>query len=603
MAKKKKPGDIPAGGGSLHIESGDGAIQDGASGARPMDAFRLSCAVDFLDDMRRCRWTQSMIREYMDRLKEMGASRVYWEDVHQLRDDFLSDPEVLALAEKDLTRSPPGVWATMRQGWDEFAVATRAAHDAGLEMFALIKPFDWHYYDIDNEKGNWNKIQQFLFNNPDKVMQHRPAPPGCAPDTATIGTLRLISRDDSPLNVRPDAIELWLSDNNETYRRYDGPAHITESVETRRCIDWWTQQEEPSSKVRVVAFENLQITSPHVAIRCDAEGVTLLNRLYRLVEVEAVDGRPMVITFGTEYSGGIDSPEPVNLSFQWDANRGIPSARRSGPDAIELLRAIDDAGGWLGFTRGILPIPRRKWVSLCPAYPEVRELLLNIVKHAIDCGANGIDLRAPDGHTRSLEWANYGFNIPMIEAYRQRYGVDPSTGPYDRAAFCRLAGEFYDQFVEAASKLCRDNGKKVQHHIFLDSDITPEERGPMNIYPNWRKWIQSGWLDGVTLKEVVPGTPFFKEVMQVASEAAIETHTCRYLLTIMNTNWHDADTRPTPNAGRLISGMIREACEAGCDGHILYEGGAFLKGTEDGRVVDMCAEVSNAIRNQVVNSR
>lgn len=562
---------------------------------KPVHQFRLSCAVDFLDDMRRSRFTAPMLREYMERLKEMGVSRVYWEDVHQLREDFLTDPEVFALAEKDLTRSPPGVWATMRQGWDEFAEATQAAHDVGLEMFALIKPFDWHYHDIHNEKGNWNKIQQFLFNNPEKVMQRRPPPPSSAPADAPLGTIRLVSRDDAPLRIRPEDIAVWVSEDNETYRRYDGPARLSETVETRSFTDWWTQEVEPARPVRVVTFNGLNITAPNIAFRCESDTKSLLNRLYRMVEVEAVDGRPMPITFGIEHSGGDGTTEAIDLSFNWDFNRGNPSARRSGRDFIELFRAIDGFGGWLGFTKGALPIPRRKWVSLCPAYPEVRDLFLGIVQHSIDCGADGIDLRAPDAHIRCLEWAMYGFNPPMIEEYRKRYGVDPSTEQYDRAAFCRLAGDFYDQFVEAASVLCRQNGKQIQHHIFVDSDISPEERGPMNIYPNWKRWITEGWLDGVTLKEVSPDTPFFNEIMDIAAEANIETHYCKFLMRTMNANWNDPNTKPAPNAAEIITEMIRTVSGAGCDGQILYEGASFLKGTEEGRVIHMCENVSHSI--------
>ncbi|MDP6353636.1 MAG: hypothetical protein QF473_00935 [Planctomycetota bacterium] len=563
---------------------------------KPVEQFRLSCAVDFLDDMRKSKFTTTMLREYMKRLNEMGVTRVYWEDVHLLREDFLTDPEVFAFAQEDLTRNPPGVWETMQQGWDEFAEATQAAHEVGLEMFALIKPFDWHYYDVHNEKGNWNKIQQFLFNNPDKVMQRRPPPTDSAPIDAPIGTIRLVSRSDTPLRIRPADITIWVSEDNVAYRRYGGPIKINESVGSRRFTDWWTQQTEPEQRVRIVTFSGMLITSPYVAIRCAADTGSLLNRLYRLVEVEAVGGRSMPITFATEFSGGEGTGSSVDLSFQWDVNRGIPSARSSRRDFIEEFRAIDGYGGWLGFTRGALPVPRRKWVPLCPACPDVRDLFLSIVQHAIDCGTDGIDLRAPDGHTRCLEWAMYGFNAPMIEAYRERHGVDPSTEPYDRAAFCRLAGEFYDRFVKAASLLCRENGKQIQHHIFIVSDISPEERGPMNIYPNWRRWITEGWLDGVTLKEVSPGTSFFNEVMEAAATAEIETHYCKFLMRTMNTNWHDPNTQPAPNAAEIISKVIRSARDSGCDGHILYEGGAFLKGTTDGHVLFISEQVSSAIR-------
>lgn len=559
--------------------------------------FLLSAAVDFLDDIRRCRWTEPMIREYMTRLKELGVTRVYWEDVHHFRDDYMTDPEVRALAERDMNREPPGVWQTMQSGWDEFAVAARAAHDAGLEIYGLIKPFDWHYYDPFNEKGNWNKEQQFLFRNPEKIMQRRPRPEGWAPDDLPVRAIRLVGMDDAPLAFSRGDLELWVSDDNITYRRYAGKATFSETVERRVFADWWTQKWEPPRLVRIVTLGGLDLREPHFAIRCRRDTRTLRNRLYRLVEVHADNGRPMEVTFATEWKEQPASGRDVSLrTFSWDFNPGVPSARRAGRDVIEYFVAIDGPREWLGITRGGMRELSRKWISLSPAYPEVRALWMDIVRHSLDCGADGIDLRAPDAHQRCMTWALRNFNPPMIEAYKQRYGADPATQPYDRSRFCHLAGDFYDHFVEGASSLCRSRGRKIQHHVYGEHDIAERERGSMNIAQHWRQWVEKGWLDGLTLKEVMADTPMFAEVMDMARSRGIETHYCRYLNSAMRCSWRTCVPAADPSWRPILFDTLRRAHREGCSGAILYEAAAFIAGTPEGQVLHLYPDAPDVIR-------
>jgi len=563
----------------------------------PARDFRLSCAVDFLDDIRRCRWTEEMVRAYMERLKELGVRRVYWDDAHHFREDFASDPEVRALAERDMRREPPGVWETMQSGWDEFAVAARAAHDAGLEIYGLLKPFDWHYYNPDQEKGNWNREQQFLFRNPDKIMQRRPRPEGYAPDDAPIGALRLVGMDDAPLAFARGDLEIWVSDDNALYRRYTGRATFTETVERRAFADWWTQRLEPPRLVRVVTLGGLGIRERHLALHCRRDTRSLRNRLYRLVEVLSDQGRPMEATFATEWLEEASTSRDVSArSFKWDVNPGVPSARRAGRDLVEHFAAIDGPRGWLGLTRGGLRGPRRHWIALSPAYPEVRAMWMDLVRRALDRGADGIDLRAPDSHQRCMTWALQNFNPPMVEAYRARYGSDPATQPYDRSRFCHLAGEFYDLFLEEASALCRRRGKGIQHHIFGDHDIAPHERGAMNIALHWRRWLERGWLDALTLKEVLVDTPMFAEVMETARAAGVETHYCRYLNTVMRCSWRSHVPAADPSWRPALFDTIRRARRGGCDGVILYEGAAFVTGTPEGAAELLYPEAPEVIR-------
>jgi hypothetical protein len=560
----------------------------GRPSVAPRDGFQLGCAVDFLDDARHCRFTPEMIGEYLRLLKEMGVRRVYWEDyMRHPRPEVAADPACRELMRRDLEREKPGVWETFSQGWDDFTVAVEQGHRLGLEMHALIKPFDWHFYDPSEERANYYPSMQFLYRNQDKIMARRPRPAHFAPEDAPIGTLRLVGMDDAPLGFPLGALELWASDDNRTYRPLSPQPRASEAVEERRFRDWWTDREESPRKVRVVTLRGLDLRAPHLAIHVPSEGHTLRNRLHRLVEIEATDGRPLEFTFGlVPKDGPKQGPVEVEKSFDWDNHPGVPSARRGGREVIEHFRAIDGDGQWLGVTRGALRAPRRNWIALSPSYAEVRtDWFLRLVRHALDAGADGIDLRAPDAHQRTHSWALQNFNPPMVGAYRERHGVDPSTQPWDRAEFCRLGGEFYGLFVKEASRLVRARGKRILHHVYREWDLPAEGRWGMNLRCDWVRWIEEGWLDGITLKEILPGTRFFHRVMDVAGAGGIEAHACMFLNTVLPPihRVEIAPSGPRVTWRECLGALLRHARQGGCRGLILYEGCAFLR-VRQGRV-------------------
>ncbi len=53
------------------------------------------------------------------------------------------------------------------------------------------------------------------------------------------------------------------------------------------------------------------------------------------------------------------------------------------------------------------------------AYPQVQAFLLKLIEQSLDSGVDGVDIRQST-HTESLDWENYGFNDPLVQAYRER---------------------------------------------------------------------------------------------------------------------------------------------------------------------------------------
>jgi hypothetical protein len=84
----------------------------------------------------------------------------------------------------------------------------------------------------------------------------------------------------------------------------------------------------------------------------------------------------------------------------------------------------------------------------------------------------------------------------------------------------------------------------------------------MNIYWDWRTWLDERLVDEITLKEVFPGTEFFDEVMERAQANGIRTHFCPFMNTVL---------RRDPNYEKVIGDRMVEARTLGCDGYWLHE--------------------------------
>jgi len=63
-----------------------------------------------------------------------------------------------------------------------------------------------------------------------------------------------------------------------------------------------------------------------------------------------------------------------------------------------------------------------------------------------------VDIRITN-HNSILDWAEYGFNQPVVDEYLRRYGVDPQVDSFDKEKLRRLRGEFYTAFLEKAAAL------------------------------------------------------------------------------------------------------------------------------------------------------
>ena len=123
--------------------------------------------------------------------------------------------------------------------------------------------------------------------------------------------------------------------------------------------------------------------------------------------------------------------------------------------------------------------------QLNPAYPEVREHWLDMIRFCLDRGADGINIRH-SSHVLSPERWEYGFNEPVLKA---------SGGKTDFVTMSRINGDAYTLFLNEASKLIKRRGKTLTIHLETELLMPDDRPGKVSSYPfnfewQWEKWVK-----------------------------------------------------------------------------------------------------------------
>ena len=136
----------------------------------------------------------------------------------------------------------------------------------------------------------------------------------------------------------------------------------------------------------------------------------------------------------------------------------------------------------------------RHWGVPEYAYPEVRhykcreELAYLVDNYEWD----GVYISTRGHRMPAAHGDRYGFNLPVAEAFQQRYGVDILTQNFDLEAWRRLRGEFVTAYLREVRELCDERS------LTLGIGVPPGDYfGPPlgNLYLDWRTWVREKIVD------------------------------------------------------------------------------------------------------------
>ena len=566
--------------------------------------FVLSATVDFPDDVMPGPYDARLLDELLSTLRSMGVQRVYW-----LYYGDVDQESLWAGSLYENAQIPYGT-QTLEAIGEPLKAAVPVAHRHGLEIYGVLKPYNTGMSGINGPcsgrrlsgleqiGGSVPQVIPFLERYPHTRLRRRPDTR--AGHGAVVTRIRLLKRDASPTRVRPENLQLWVSEDNGRYTRLDAALSVTERVEPapREVRNYHGELVvAKGTPVRTMTIDGLNISERFVAVTTDFtdESGDFVNTACGMVEA-----------YGDDFS----TPLPVVVASRGAVWNGPRDLNGDGPDFdsgmghFEIPLDVNVSsegegvfwhrlavGGLVAFAQG-----KNEYLpgTVSEVYPEVHRLWDGWVDRILETGVDGIDIRVSSHGSLVDEPWEYGFDEPVVEAYRMKYDSDPWSSVDDLDRFSRLRGEHFTSFMRRTSNRARSMGRKMQAHIHTEAFRPDIVHGqimgfPPNTHFAWQDWMRGGLLDGITFRtswwealEDQPGTPPTRsrlsnalrdpvavEALELASELGIPAYMNRYIERAVGDEEYMSDLKAALGDERF----------AGFD---LYESACFLRATADG---------------------
>jgi hypothetical protein len=461
----------------------------------------------------------------MAAIANTGAQRVHWLYYGEVTPD---DPRCGSIFNAHWATYGPESIAALGEPL-RAAVPVAKAH--GLEIYGVLKPYNGGLsgsYPLGSPEagsksrlarigGTLQQVIPFVEQHPEMRIQRRP---GSGNAAGPVAAIKLIKADAAATRLRPEHVRIWTSNDNYCYQPLPivPQGRVTVEQATRTVRDYHGNVLTHAGElVRVVTLTGLAIDAPFVVLTTtfiDGAG-DFRNTPLGMIEVLGRDGGPLESVLATHAAGWIQPRDfrtyglefdlgyghlPVTLDEPWREMVRDPWQAFAGDDefAEQALLGKGPTGGFVGFALGKnshLP------AALCEAYPEVRALWLGWVEAMLDSGVDGVDLRISAHGCMTDEPQLFGWNPPVLAAYRQRYG----SSPIEPVKLASVRGEYFTQFVREASAIVRKRGKRLQIHLhaeaFRSDPAFGQQNGvPANIEFQWRRWLEERLADSVYLR-------------------------------------------------------------------------------------------------------
>jgi hypothetical protein len=391
-------------------------------------------------------------------------------------------------------------------GFDLLKEVAASAHLCGIELYAVIKPFEGGVFGhilphtmpcpegvaIRDLRGIFPMPRPFLASNPTLCLKRKT---GTYEYAGPVSDIRIVKSDDRPTRVKAGHLSILTSPTNNRFVPYNGPVKFRETIEPRYRFPYWR-------KCRILHLEKLKIPRdhPYILIRCSmaGENADFSNEKGAIIELLDPDGKMIPDTLSTG---------PVSLDEHADFYRSplqkqlvrylkLPEVQAELFDPEKMQEHYRDFYGFGEYNpgefisldkEGALAVacgkPDYLMGILSPVYPEVREHWLEMIRFCLDRDVDGINLRISN-HTFSTESWEYGFNDPVLVA---------TGGKTDFHSVSRVNGNAYTGFLEEARKLVKSRKKSLAIHLETNL-LIPDDRGKISTYPynfewQWEKWV------------------------------------------------------------------------------------------------------------------
>ncbi len=203
-----------------------------------------------------------------------------------------------------------------------------------------------------------------------------------------------------------------------------------------------------------------------------------------------------------------------------------PAVARAATRALGLRLALwldlfDEFAPGLG-SRFLREHPDCQWTSRdgrrfyeglrCYGFPAAREHQLSVVAELAEYQPDLLYF-CTSCHSRHKarpgEDDGYGFEAPVVARYRERYGADIRREPFDTAAWHRVKGEGFSEFIGQAAGLLKARGIGLMLPAPIGGLVVQDNplwsnRAAAAWSADWPLWAEQGWADILVLGEYQP---------------------------------------------------------------------------------------------------
>ncbi|MCX6992888.1 MAG: hypothetical protein NT011_07065 [Kiritimatiellaeota bacterium] len=234
--------------------------------------------------------------------------------------------------------------------------------------------------------------------------------------------------------------------------------------------------------------------------------------------------------------------------------------------------------------------PHLQWVSRkkeeylsgvpCYAYPEVREHFLSQMKELMEYNVDGIFMstRSHTSSFRRKELLKYGFNEPVMDAFRDKYGkdiADEFIPEFDGDKFIELHGNLMNEFYRDVKNL-RD---KQFPDIKLAADLS-------NLPQNWPLLVKEKLIDNLMVNTqtgpsgILPGGNDYKDIPDYYFNAIKKMNGTTDVLMWMQIASYKQETQQAEHSKEKFYNDVLGIRQSKCRGAVVHEHADFLRQPE-----------------------
>jgi hypothetical protein len=458
--------------------------------AKRADDFVVSMTYDPPDNLMNTHYSPERLDRDFGAWKKAGVQRVYWLEYSNLPSLWMAG-EFGKFWGKQYKE-------TVKHCGDFLTAAAKSAHKQGLEFYSNFKTFDIGMNFMLTEKAfrkssAFNRLDnRYSFVAPE-IAAARGATFHANPAwlrKPNLPVTRVVIYSDSKIPaIKPGSLKVLVSKDNIKYT----PVRATvKTGVVQRPHQRWTPAgnvpESGSAKNWFIELTGFSTDKPYLALKIEGEKFQIWHRGFMVVEAFGTDGKSCVTTPAT--SGGLDR----GYSF-WKGWQGWSNQT----EAVIQRRAWSSEGIGLVFDEAhCMP------TLLEPAHEQARKIWLGRVSDQLAAGVDGIRIRTYCHHNGPMHYLKFAFAQPVLETFRGLYGRDPEMRDDDYEKIRNIRGDAYTQFIAAASKLVHAKGKKFAVEIESGVETPSSLNVRMQLPMQWRKWIEQGLVDEVSVKNYSP---------------------------------------------------------------------------------------------------